>query len=46
MRTREEEFLRRVKALGYEPSLRGMDDEDIEWELSKMEEGGQRREEE
>ncbi|MDT8900759.1 hypothetical protein [Anaeroselena agilis] len=44
MRTREEEYLRRMKALGYEPSLNGMDDEDIEWELSKMDEGGRRRE--
>ncbi len=43
-RTREEEYLRRMKALGYEPSLNGLDDEDIEWELSKMEEGGRRRE--
>ncbi len=44
MRTREEEYLRRMKALGYEPSLNGMDDEDIEWELSKMEEADRRRE--
>jgi murein DD-endopeptidase MepM/ murein hydrolase activator NlpD len=44
MRTREEEYLRRMKALGYEPSLNGMDDEDIEWELSKMEGADRRRE--
>ena len=43
-RTREEEYLRRMKALGYEPSLAGMDDDDIEWELSKMEESDRRRE--
>jgi hypothetical protein len=43
-RTREEEYLRRMKALGYEPDLRGMDDDDIEWELSKMEESDRRRE--
>ena len=43
-RTREEEYLRRMKALGYEPSLAGMDNDDIEWELSKMEEGDRRRE--
>ncbi len=42
-RTREEEYLRRMKALGYEPSLAGMDDDDIEWELSKMEEAERRR---
>jgi predicted chitinase len=42
-RNREEEYLRRMKALGYEPSLNGMDDEDIEWELSKMEEADRRR---
>ncbi len=44
MSTREEEYLRRMKALGYEPDLRGMDDEDIEWELSKMEKNDRRRE--
>ncbi len=44
MRTREEEYLRRMKTLGYEPDLRGMDDDDIEWELSKMEEADRRRE--
>ncbi len=44
MRTREEEYLRRMKALGYEPSLNGMDDEDIEWELSKMDESNRKRE--
>jgi len=43
-RTREEEYLRRMKALGYEPSLAGMDDGDIEWELGKMEEADRRRE--
>jgi hypothetical protein len=43
MATREEEYLRRMKALGYEPSLAGMDDDDIEWELSKMEEAERRR---
>ncbi len=34
--SREEEYLRRMKARGYEPSLAGMDDDDIEWELDKM----------
>ncbi len=43
-RNREEEYLRRMKALGYESSLNGMDDDDIEWELSKMEEADRRRE--
>jgi len=43
-RNREEEYLRRMKALGYEPSLAGMDDEDIEWELSRMEGADGRRE--
>ena len=43
-RTREEEYLRRMKALGYDPSLAGMDDDDIEWELGKMEEADRRRE--
>ena len=43
MKNREEEYLRRMKALGYEPSLRGMNDEDIEWELSKMEEADRRQ---
>ncbi|MDT8900750.1 M23 family metallopeptidase [Anaeroselena agilis] len=43
MRTREEEYLRRMRALGYEPSLAGMDDGDIEWELAKMEGGDRRR---
>ncbi|MDR7867900.1 MAG: hypothetical protein RIN56_13925 [Sporomusaceae bacterium] len=43
-RSREEEYLRRMKALGYEPSLAGMDDEDIEWELGKMDEANRRRE--
>jgi hypothetical protein len=28
--SRDEEFIRRMRALGYEPSLVGMDDEDIE----------------
>ncbi len=44
MASREEEYPRRMKALGYEPSLAGMDDDDIEWELSKMEEAERRRE--
>ena len=39
--SREEEYLRRLKALGYEPSLAGMDDEDIEWELERMDRGRQ-----
>ncbi|HWQ09578.1 MAG TPA: hypothetical protein VN436_10735, partial [Holophaga sp.] len=39
--SREEEYLRKMKALGYEPSLAGMDDEDIEWELARMD-GGKR----
>ena len=43
-RTREDEYLRRMRALGYQDSLAGMDDEDIEWELSKMEENDRRRE--
>ncbi len=43
-RTREEEYMRRMKALGYEPDLRGMDDGDIEWELGKMDEANRRRE--
>jgi hypothetical protein len=33
-----EEYLRRKRTMGYEPRLVGMDDEDIEWELSKMDE--------
>lgn len=37
--SREEEYLRRMKALGYEPSLAGMDDEDIEYEPEKMDRG-------
>ncbi len=41
---REEEYLRRMRALGYQDSLAGMDDDDIEWELSKMEEAERRRE--
>ncbi len=36
---REQEYLRRMRALGYEPSLMGMDDEDIEWELQRMDGG-------
>ncbi len=36
MRTREEEYLKKMKVLGYEPDLRGLDDDDIEWELNKM----------
>lgn len=35
-KSREEEYQRRVRALGREPSLAGMDDDDIEWELEKM----------
>ena len=34
MATREEEYLRRMIALGYEPSLAGMDDEDFDYEPS------------
>ncbi len=41
--SRKQEYLKRMKALGYEPSLVGMDDDDIEWELSKMEEAERRR---
>ncbi len=41
--TRAEEYLRRMRALGYEPSLAGMDDEDVEWELKKMDEAERRR---
>lgn len=37
--SRAEEYLRRMRALGYEPSLDGMDDEDIEYELRKMDKG-------
>ncbi|MDT8902499.1 M23 family metallopeptidase [Anaeroselena agilis] len=44
MGSREEEYLRRMRALGYQDSLAGMDDDDIEWELSKMEEAERRRE--
>ena len=41
--SREEEYLRRMRALGYEPSLAGMDDDDIDWELQRMD-GGKREE--
>jgi GH24 family phage-related lysozyme (muramidase) len=34
-----EEYLRRMRALGYKPSLAGMSDEDIEWELNRMNQG-------
>lgn len=44
MASREEEYIRRMRARGYVPTLAGMDDEDIEWELSKMEEAERRRE--
>ncbi len=44
MGSREEEYLRRMRALGYQDSLAGMGDDDIEWELSKMEEAERRRE--
>ncbi len=44
MGSRVEEYLRRVRERGYSDSLMGMDDEDIEWELSKMEEADRRRE--
>ena len=40
--SREEEYLRRMKELGYVPSLAGMDDEDMEWELQRMD--GRRQE--
>ncbi len=43
-RTREEEYLRRMRERGYSDSLMGMDDDDIEYELSKMEEADRRRE--
>jgi len=44
MGSRVEEYLRRMRERGYSDSLMGMDDEDIEWELSKMEEADRRRE--
>ena len=44
MASREEEYIRRMRARGYVPTLAGMDDDDIEYELSKMEEGERRRE--
>jgi predicted chitinase len=44
MGSRVEEYLRRMRERGYQDSLMGMDDEDIEWELSKMEEADRRRE--
>lgn len=34
--SREEEYLRRMRERGYTPTLNGMDDEDIKWELAKM----------
>ncbi len=34
--SREEEYIRRMRERGYEPTLAGMDDDDIEWELDKM----------
>jgi len=34
--SREEEYIRRMRERGYTPTLAGMDDEDIEWELNKM----------
>lgn len=37
--SREQEYLRRMRTLGYEPSLMGMDDEDIDWELQRMDGG-------
>jgi predicted chitinase len=44
MGSRVEEYLRRMRERGYQDSLMGMDDDDIEWELSKMEEADRRRE--
>ncbi len=37
--SREEEYIRRMRALGYEPSLAGMDDGDIEYELARKDRG-------
>ncbi len=34
--SREEEYIRRMRERGYVPTLAGMDDDDIEWELDKM----------
>jgi murein DD-endopeptidase MepM/ murein hydrolase activator NlpD len=34
--SREEEYIRRMRERGYTPTLAGMDDDDIEWELAKM----------
>ncbi len=34
--SREEEYIRRMRQRGYTPTLAGMDDDDIEWELAKM----------
>jgi len=39
---REEEYLRRMRALGYQDSLAGMDDDDIEW--GTVQNGGSRTE--
>jgi hypothetical protein len=44
MADRVEEYIRRMKARGYEPTLMGMDDDDIEYELRKMDEAERRRE--
>ncbi len=43
-RARAEEYLRRMRERGYQDSLMGMDDDDIEYELAKMEEADRRRE--
>lgn len=34
-KAREEEYVRRMRERGYQDSLRGMDDEDIEWARSR-----------
>jgi murein DD-endopeptidase MepM/ murein hydrolase activator NlpD len=44
MGTRMEEYLRRMRERGYQDSLMGMDDDDIDYELAKMEEAERRRE--
>lgn len=43
MASREEEYIRRMRARGYVPTLAGMDDEDIEWELERMDRGSEER---
>lgn len=42
-KSRKEEYLRRMRVRGYEPSLAGMDDDDIEWELSRMDNAGRQK---